>query len=73
MNTLSLLLCSTPKLYGTILKLMYVLKNGNDGQNLQNPENRREILCDAKLKTVLQEDHINMFHIAKKFKNHMKE
>ena len=45
----------------------------NDCQNLQNPENKREIMCDAKLKTVLQADQINMFHIAKMFKEHLKE
>ena len=41
-------------------------------KNLQNPSNRREILCDAKLKTILFKDRVDMMEIAKCFKDHMK-
>ena len=39
--------------------------------NLQNPDNRREILCDAKLKSVLHQDRVDMMEIAKSFTSHM--
>ena len=39
--------------------------------NLQNPDNRREILCDAKLKSVLHQDRVDMMEIAKSFASHM--
>ena len=34
--------------------------------DLQNPENRREIICDEKLKSVLGIDSINMFKMTSK-------
>ncbi|OAO15793.1 SWIB complex BAF60b domain-containing protein [Blastocystis sp. ATCC 50177/Nand II] len=41
--------------------------------NLQNPKNKREIVCDAKLKSVLLQDRLDMMHIAKAFSSHLKE
>ena len=32
--------------------------------NLQNPANRRNILCDAKLKAVLGKDEVTMFEMT---------
>lgn len=33
--------------------------------NLQNPANKRNILCDAKLKAVMGKDEITMFEMSK--------
>jgi len=39
--------------------------------NLQNPANKREILCDEKLKAILgQKENVNMFEIAKLISPH---
>lgn len=32
--------------------------------NLQNPENKRNILCDAKLKAVMGKDEVTMFEMT---------
>lgn len=32
--------------------------------NLQNPANKRNILCDAKLKTVMGKDEVTMFEMT---------
>lgn len=33
-------------------------------ENLQNPANRRNILCDAKLKAVMGKDEVTMFEMT---------
>ena len=39
---------------------------------LQNPENRREILADEKLKKVFGKDRVSMFEMNKHLSNHLK-
>src|SRR3569832_221191 len=39
--------------------------------NLQNPENRREILADAKLKEVFGKDRVTMFEMNKHLARHL--
>jgi len=45
----------------------YIKKN-----NLQNPENKREILADAKLKAVFGKDKVTMFEMNKHLAAHLK-
>ena len=40
--------------------------------NLQNPENRREILADAKLQKVFGKDKVTMFEMNKHISAHVK-
>jgi upstream activation factor subunit UAF30 len=40
--------------------------------NLQNPENKREILADDKLKKVFGKDKVTMFEMNKHFSAHLK-
>ena len=40
--------------------------------NLQNPENRREILADGKLKSVFGKDKVTMFEMNKYLAQHLK-
>jgi len=40
--------------------------------NLQNPENRREILADDKLRKVFGKDKVTMFEMAKHLSQHLK-
>ena len=44
----------------------YIKKN-----NLQNPENRREILADDKLKSVFGKDKVTMFEMNKHLARHL--
>ena len=39
--------------------------------NLQNPENRREILADDKLKSVFGKDKVTMFEMNKHLSRHL--
>lgn len=39
--------------------------------NLQNPKNKRNIICDAKLKAVMGKDEITMFEVAKLIGPHL--
>jgi upstream activation factor subunit UAF30 len=39
--------------------------------NLQNPENRREILADDKLKSVFDKDKVTMFEMNKHLSRHL--
>lgn len=39
--------------------------------NLQNPSNKREILCDEKLLAVLGKKKINMFEMTKQVSKHL--
>ena len=41
-------------------------------QNLQNPENRREILADDKLKPIFGKDKVTMFEMNKYLAQHLK-
>jgi chromatin remodeling complex protein RSC6 len=34
-------------------------------QNLQNPANKRNVLCDEQLKAVMGKDEVTMFEMAK--------
>ena len=40
--------------------------------NLQNPENRREILADAKLEAVFGEKRVTMFEMNRHLARHLK-
>jgi len=40
--------------------------------NLQNPQNKREILADDKLKKVFGKDRCTMFEMNKHLSNHLK-
>ena len=40
--------------------------------DLQNPENRREILADDKLRKVFGKDKVSMFEMNKHLSNHLK-
>jgi upstream activation factor subunit UAF30 len=40
--------------------------------NLQNPENRREILADDKLRKVFGKDRVTMFEMNKHLAQHLK-
>ena len=40
--------------------------------NLQNPENRREILADDKLRKVFGKDKVTMFEMNKHLAGHLK-
>ncbi len=40
--------------------------------NLQNPENRREILADDKLKAIFGKDKVTMFEMNKHLAQHLK-
>ena len=44
----------------------YIRKN-----NLQNPENKREIVADEKLKKVFGQDKVTMFEMNKLFSAHL--
>ncbi|HEY6916702.1 MAG TPA: SWIB/MDM2 domain-containing protein [Allosphingosinicella sp.] len=54
---------------GVVSKMWeYIKKN-----NLQNPENKREILADAKLKPIFGgKDKVSMFEMNKHLSNHLK-
>jgi chromatin remodeling complex protein RSC6 len=41
-------------------------------RNLQNPANRRNILCDAQLKAVMGKDEVTMFEMTKLVGEHLK-
>jgi chromatin remodeling complex protein RSC6 len=40
--------------------------------NLQNPENKREIVADDKLRAVFGKDRVSMFEMNKHLSNHVK-
>ena len=40
--------------------------------NLQNPENKREILADDKLNKIFGKDKVSMFEMNKHLSNHVK-
>ncbi|KAJ9148793.1 SWIB-domain-containing protein [Coniochaeta hoffmannii] len=41
------------------------------GNNLQNPENRRQILCDEKMEAIFKMDKVDMFQMNKLIGNHL--
>jgi chromatin remodeling complex protein RSC6 len=41
--------------------------------DLQNPANRRNILCDAKLKAVMGKDEVTMFEMTALVSKHLKD
>jgi chromatin remodeling complex protein RSC6 len=41
--------------------------------NLQNPANKRNILCDAKLKAVMGKDEVTMFEMTGLVGKHLKD
>mmetsp|Transcript_18699 Transcript_18699/g.25693 ORF Transcript_18699/g.25693 Transcript_18699/m.25693 type:complete len:92 (-) Transcript_18699:286-561(-) len=53
-----------------VVKQIWVYIKGND---LQNPEDKREILCDDKLKELFDEDKISMFKMQKALQKHFLE
>jgi upstream activation factor subunit UAF30 len=53
-----------------VVKHLWVYIKGNE---LQNPENRREILCDAGLRAVFGVDKIDMFKMNKVLGQHLHE
>jgi chromatin remodeling complex protein RSC6 len=40
--------------------------------NLQNPENKREIVADDKLRAIFGKDRVSMFEMNKHLSNHVK-
>jgi chromatin remodeling complex protein RSC6 len=40
--------------------------------NLQNPENKREIVADDKLRVIFGKDRVSMFEMNKHLSNHVK-
>ena len=62
---------SNPLPRGEVVSKMwdYIKKN-----NLQNPQNKREIMADAKLKPVFGgKDRVSMFEMNKHLANHLKK
>lgn len=51
-----------------VIKQLWVYIKGN---NLQNPENKRNILADDKLKAVFGKDEVTMFEMAKLISPHL--
>ena len=41
--------------------------------HLQNPENKREIFCDGKLKKIMGKDKVSMFEMNKLLSSHLLE
>jgi chromatin remodeling complex protein RSC6 len=52
---------ATPLPRTEVVKQMWVYIKAH---NLQNPANKRNILCDAKLKAVLGKDEVTMFELT---------
>ncbi|CAM9777280.1 unnamed protein product [Heterosigma akashiwo] len=50
-----------------VVKQLWVYIKGND---LQNPENKREILCDDKLKGLFEVEKVSMFGMHKILSKH---
>ncbi len=52
---------STPQPRTEVTKLLWEYIKSN---NLQNPQNKRNILCDDKLKAVMGKDEVTMFEMS---------
>ncbi|MBM6596264.1 SWIB/MDM2 domain-containing protein [Microvirga pudoricolor] len=66
---LAVVVGSNPIARGEVVSKMweYIKKN-----NLQNPENKREILADDKLKPIFGKDKVTMFEMNKHLAQHLK-
>ena len=67
-ETLAAVVGSTPLSRGELTKKLwdYIKKN-----NLQNPENKREILADEKLQAVFGKKKVTMFEMNKYLTQHL--
>jgi chromatin remodeling complex protein RSC6 len=60
---------SAPVARGEVVRKMWDYIKSN---NLQNPENRREIIADDKLRKVFGKDKVSMFEMNKHLAQHLK-
>lgn len=60
---------SGPVARGEVVRKMWDYIKAN---NLQNPENRREIMADDKLQKVFGKDKVSMFEMNKHLAQHLK-
>jgi upstream activation factor subunit UAF30 len=60
---------SSPLARGQVVSKMWEYIRSH---NLQNPENRREILADDKLRNVFGKDKVTMFEMNKHLASHLK-
>ena len=60
---------SIPLARGQVVSKMWEYTRSH---NLQNPENRREILADDKLRNVFGKDKVTMFEMNKHLASHLK-
>lgn len=58
---LALVIGNDPQPRTEVTKLLWAYIKAH---NLQNPANKRNILCDAKLKAVMGKDEVTMFEMA---------
>jgi chromatin remodeling complex protein RSC6 len=58
---LAAIIGATPQPRTQVTKLLWEYIKSN---NLQNPGNKRNILCDAKLKAVMGKDEVTMFEMT---------
>jgi len=58
---LAAIIGSEPQPRTQVTKLLWQYIKAN---NLQNPANKRNILCDAKLKAVMGKDEVTMFEMT---------
>ncbi|PZQ78420.1 SWIB/MDM2 domain protein [Xylophilus ampelinus] len=58
---LAAIIGSTPQPRTQVTKLLWEYIKAN---NLQNPANKRNILCDAKLRAVMGKDEVTMFEMT---------
>ena len=67
---LAVIVGSNPLPRGEVVSKMweYIKKN-----NLQNPENKREILADDKLQPIFGKDKVTMFEMNKHLAQHLKK
>ncbi|MGJ7523282.1 SWIB/MDM2 domain-containing protein [Variovorax sp. LT1P1] len=59
---------STPQPRTEVTKLLWAYIKSN---NLQNPQNKRNILCDDKLKAVMGKDEVTMFEMTSLVGKHL--
>ena len=60
---------SSPLARGKVVSKMWEYIRSH---NLQNPENRRELLADDKLRNVFGKDKVTMFEMNKHLASHLK-
>ena len=66
---LALVVGSAPLSRGEVVSKVWDYIKSNE---LQNPENRREILADDRLKGVFGKDRVTMFEMNKRLAQHLK-